>query len=832
MANINVFRVAEDRAYAATLSAADWAELVGSADFHMLVAEHAEIAERLIRENQSKLTALGAGAVGKTGSGAAAAQPPAAFKIIGQGIRRLQGAGVVTPAGNYVVNMSMPGMLYLRTLRSPHPHAKVVSIDDTAARAFPGVVDIIHRFNLTEEENVRFSAGPPAHYLFSEEVFLVGQPVAALAAESAEIADEAIRLIEVEYEVLPSVTDWREGMKPSTPRQWESELDGTIVRVQEAAFGDPDAGLAEAELVVESVSHRSFEQHLALELTTAVGWWEDGKLVEYYTTQYAHGSRNALAQQLRLPQSGVRVISTGFMGSGYGYRGGIDVDELHVALMAKRTGRPVKRTATRSEDFITRGHRPQFENRVKLGFKRDGTLTTIVADVYANVGARGGSAASGSWFQYQNLYAAPNIGVKGTDVFTNSYIVGPYRCVSHPAATLGLEVAMDDAAYALGMDAVELRLKNFNLTGSPFDGRPYNNPGIATTLTEAARVIGWAEKWHAPKAREVRPGVFHGIGIACHTCSHGAGSAPASGNVIINLDGSMNVISGATEIGDGQRTLMAMIAAETVGIPLARTFIATAVDTDVAPDTGVTAGSRMTNSGGWGVYQAAADAKRQLLEWGARLFVRNAAQEDPPRTIEVKPEQLDVVDGQVVFKDNPELKLPLNQVVALSSAPILGRGVHQQDPTWTRLCYATQAAEVEVDTVTGTVTVTKYVAAHDIGRALNPFALEQQIEGGVVMSLGAALTEELLLDAATGLPISDNILEYKALSIKDVPKVIDIVLVEHPKDYGVYGAHGIGEPAIALAGPVISNAVYNALGVRIADLPITRNKVLAALRAA
>jgi xanthine dehydrogenase molybdenum-binding subunit len=193
---------------------------------------------------------------------------------------------------------------------------------------------------------------------------------------------------------------------------------------------------------------------------------------------------------------------------------------------------------------------------------------------------------------------------------------------------------------------------------------------------------------------------------------------------------------------------------------------------------------------------------------------------------------LDVVDGQVVFKDNAELKLPLNQVVALSSAPILGRGVHQQDPTWTRLCYATQAAEVEVDTVTGTVTVTKYVAAHDIGRALNPFALEQQIEGGVVMSLGAAMTEELLLDTATGLPISDNILEYKALSIKDVPKVIDVILVEHPKDYGVYGAHGIGEPAIALAGPVISNAVYNAIGARVADLPITRNKVLAALRAA
>jgi xanthine dehydrogenase molybdenum-binding subunit len=382
------------------------------------------------------------------------------------------------------------------------------------------------------------------------------------------------------------------------------------------------------------------------------------------------------------------------------------------------------------------------------------------------------------------------------------------------------------------MDPVELRLKNYNLTGSPFEGRPYSNPGIATTLTEAAKAIGWADKWHAPRAREVRPGVFHGIGIASHTCNHGAGTAPASGMVVLNTDGSMNIISGSNEIGPGQRTQMVMIAAEALGIPFERTFITPEVDTDLTPDAGSTTGSRQTNTGGWGVYEAALDAKAQVLEWGARLFVSNAADEDPPREIEVTADMLDLKEGLVFFKDDPETNLPVGQVVASSSGPILGRAVHLQDPTWTRLCYGTQAAEVEVDTVTGTVTVTKYVAAHDIGRAINPFALEQQIEGGVVMSLGAALTEELLLDTATGLPITDNILEYKALSIKDVPAKIDIVLVEHPKEYGVYGAHGIGEPAIALAGPVISNAVYNAIGIRIPDLPITRNKILAGLNSA
>ena len=833
MANkhIDLFKAVHDTAYAASLSAADWEVAVTSPDFDLLVGEFPEMAARLFKENK-QLRRFAPGDLGR-GAGNRSLQTEAtAFQVVGTRVPRLQGVGVVTPLGSYTSNMAMPGMVFMRTLRSPHPHAKIVSIDDSAARAFPGVLEVIHRFNLDEKENVRVSAGPPEHFVFSEEVFMVGQPVAALVATTQYVADEAIRLIKVEYEVLPAVTDYREGMKASTPKQWDNKLDGTIARVQEDGLGDTAAGFAAAELVVEVQSDRSFEQHLALEPTTSLTWWDNGRVMMYYTTQHAHGSRSGLAQRLGLPQAQVRVINTGYTGSGYGYRAGIDVDEVHAALLAKRTGRPVKRTATRSEDFVTRGHRPQFHNLVKLGFLKDGTLTTIEADVIANVGARGGAAAAGSWFQYQNLYKAENIGLKGTDVFTNSYIAGPYRCVSHPAATLGMEVAMDEAAYKLGIDPVELRLKNFNLEGSPFDKRPYSNPGIATTLTEAAKAIDWSNKWHAPKAKEVRPGVFHGIGIAAHTCNHGAGTAPASGMVIINTDGSMNVISGSNEIGPGQRTQMAMIAAEAASIPFARTFITPDVDTDVTADAGSSTGSRQTNTGGWGVYEAALDARTQVLEWGAKLFVANAKREDPPRTIEVKPEELDVVNGEVIFKDKPDVKLTVAEVVASSTGPIIGRAVHIQDPTWTRLCYATQAAEVEVDTVTGSIHVLKYVAAHDIGRAINPFALEQQIEGGVVMSLGAALTEELLLDTATGLPISDNILEYKTLSIKDVPAKIDIVLVEHPKEYGVFGAHGIGEPAIALAGPVISNAVYNAIGVRVASLPISRSKILAALNSA
>jgi xanthine dehydrogenase molybdenum-binding subunit len=331
---VDVFKAAHDAAYAASLSSAEWDALIASSDFDLLAGEYPELASQLLKSGPKRI-GIQAGRLGRMAANRSLQQDAAEFKIVGQRIPRVQGIGVVTSVGDYVVNMTVPGMLFMRTLRSPHPHAKVLSIDDSQARALPGVMEIIHRFNLTEDENIRFSAGPPEHYLFSEEVFMVGQPIAAVAATSLDAADEAIRLIEVEYEVLPAVLDFREGMKATTPKQWESELDGTIARIQEDAHGDPEAGLAEAEVVVEAITGRSFEQHLALEPTTSVLWWDNERVVMYYTTQHAHGSRSGLAQRLGMPQGQVRVVTTGYMGSGYGYRAGIDVDEVHAALLAK-----------------------------------------------------------------------------------------------------------------------------------------------------------------------------------------------------------------------------------------------------------------------------------------------------------------------------------------------------------------------------------------------------------------------------------------------------------------------------------------------------------------
>ncbi|MBI4444136.1 MAG: molybdopterin-dependent oxidoreductase, partial [Acidobacteria bacterium] len=515
-------------------------------------------------------------------------------------------------------------------------------------------------------------------------------------------------------------------------------------------------------------------------------------------------------------------------GSGYGYRNGIDLAEVHAAILAKITGRPIKTMYTREEDFVTRTHRPEFRNEMKLGVNRDGAIQFGQFRVYANVGAHRSGGANGSWFNMQNLYKIPNLKLEATDVFTNSYKSGPMRCVSHPNGTFALEMMMEKAAAAIGMDPVEFRLKNINETGNPDNQRPFSNPGIRDCINSAADRIGWKQKWHATRAKEVRPGVFHGIGFAAHACSHGAGTNPATGQVIVNTDGSVQCVSGCTEIGPGERTQMAMIAAEALGVPLSQVTIATYVDTDHTTDTGGTNGSRQTNTGGRGMYEAAVDAKRQILGLAAQKFVDDAKKKN--EQLQVSPDQLDLKNGEVFMKTDPSRKLPVEAVVQFGGASILGRSIYRQDTNWERTAWAAHAVEVEVDTRTGSVQVTKYVAAHDVGRAINPFALEQQIEGGVVMALGATFTEELLLDAFTGLPLNPNMLDYPPLSIQDVPEEIDVILIERPKQYGVFGAHGIGEPPMALPSPAVAAAISHAVGVWMDNMPVTREKLLAALR--
>jgi CO/xanthine dehydrogenase Mo-binding subunit len=823
---VDALRVAQDPEYAASLTDEHWQALALDHTWNEMVGEHYEMVAPVMALYARQLGIPPARDV--RGTPPAAPAQPGQFDVIRKPVPRLHGYGVVTNQGHYSEHMRMVGMLYTRTLRSPHPHAKVQSVDTKKAEAFPGVVAVLHRRNLPEMyRDVKLGSGPPDRFLFSEEVYEVGAPIAVVAAESEHIADQAVSLIEVQYDVLPPVLDMMEGTQPSTLKQWNNKEDGTIISISPPLVrGNPDT--ARADMNLGAVLTKSTEQHMALELTNSLMYWDEDRLICYNTSQHAHGVRSGLSQALKLPVNRVRVIQPGYMGSGYGYRSGIDLTEVHSAILAKITGRPVKTVYTRAEDFVTRTHRPEFRNEMKLGVNRDGTIQSGQFRVYSNVGAQRAGSANGSWFNMQNLYKIPNLKLEAIDVFTNSYKSGPYRCVSHPNGTFALEMMMERAAYAIGMDPVEFRLKNLNEDGNPDTKKPFSDPGIRECITAAADRIGWKQKWHAPRAKQIRPGVFHGIGLAAHACSHGAGTNPATGQVIVNTDGSVQCVSGCTEIGPGERTEMAMIAAEALGVPLDQVSIATYIDTDNTTDCGGTNGSRQTNTGGRGMYEAAMDAKRQVLESAAQKFAEDATKKN--QQFQVTRDQLDLKKGVVFLKSDPSQKKTLEEVVRRSGMPILGRAIYRQDNDWERTAWASHAVEVEVDTGTGSVQVTKVVAAHDVGRAINPFALEQQIEGGVVMALGAVFTEELLIDAATGLPLNPNMLDYRVLSIQDAPEDIEVILIEHPKAYGVFGAHGIGEPPMSPPAPAVAAAVYNAVGVWMDRMPITREKLLAALK--
>src|SRR5438876_4217430 len=644
MARLEAVRVAQDAAYAASLSDADWYALSQDPDWQQLVAEQSEMLTNVMAAHGHKLP--GASLAASTQN---ELPPVGPFKIVGTDVARLQGLGVVTSLGQYTENMRMPGMLFMRTLRSRYPHAKIKSVDISKAEKLPGVRKILHRGNLPDVyKDVFLGAANPTRFLFSEEVFEVGAPIAVIAADSEHIADEAMRQIDVQYEVLPAALDMLEAMKPSTQKQFPNQLDGTIIAVTPPLVrGNPNDTRADA--TVEAVFHKPIEQHVALELTNSLTYWDNDKLNMTYTAQHAHGMRANLSAALKIPQNKVRVFPPGHMGPGYGYRSGIDLAEVHAALLAKLTGRPIKLNYTRYEDFVTRTHRNEFRDEMKLGVNKDGTLAFGQFKVIANVGAQRAGAANGAWVNMQDLHKIPNLKLEAIDVFTNSFKSGPYRCVSHPNGTFALEITMEKAAYAIGMDPIAFRLMNLNEVGNPDTKAPFSNPGIRDCITAVRDQVGWAQKWHAPKANQVRPGVYHGIGMAAHACSHGAGGNPASGQVVINSDGTVQCISANNDIGDGQRTEMMMITAETLGVPLTSVTITPYVDTDLTTDASGTFGSQQTNTGGRGQFEAATDARKQVLDWGARKFNDDATKASQPATNTAA--DLDLVDGKVFNKN-------------------------------------------------------------------------------------------------------------------------------------------------------------------------------------
>ena len=735
------------------------------------------------------------------------------FRVIGTRQLRLDARDKVTGRAKYATDVSRPGMLHLKILRSPHPHARIVRIDTTKALALPGVKAV-----LTSKDMPAFRWNPSMPILTDVARF-VGDDLAVVAAVDEDTAAEAVDLIAVDYQVLPFVLDPEEALQPNAPKLFpEGNLIGGKPTV--VSRGDVDKGFAEAALVYEARYRTPILQHATQESRAAVAHWDSGKLTIWDATQGPFEVQKAAAKALKVPMSKVRVICEA-LGGGFGDRGSPGRQSILAALVARKTGRPARIELDRDESYLASLHRYATICDLKYGVKKDGTLTAIQVKVVADGGAYAlfGLAALGVMECMMSIYRCPNMKGEGYTVNTNNPPTGPMRCVGHPQGTFAQEVHMDILAEKLGMDPVEFRLKNHARLedGDQFKHIPFTSNGMEECIRRGADEFNWKARWLKPASS---PGpVKKGMGVAVHGCRHGGmpPGMPLSGMVRVNADGTVNVFTGATEIGGGQKTTMAMIAAEELGVSLDDVFV-TSADTDMTTDTGVTSGSRQTITGGTGVKLAAADAKNQLLDVAAA---------------ELKANKKDLaIRDSMVYLAGSEKGIPLDEIAAKApGGVVVGRGVMKIPTDVFFHSFAAHFAEVEVDTRTGAIAVLRLVAAHDLGRVINRLGAENQIEGGVIQGMGFGLAEEQILDRATGICVNPDHLNYKLLTIKDAPTIVPI-MVESVDALGPFGAKGLGEPPYTPAAPAIANAIYNAIGVRFAELPIGHRAVLARLKAA
>jgi CO/xanthine dehydrogenase Mo-binding subunit len=738
--------------------------------------------------------------------------PDAALSVVGKPIPRVEGDLKVTGRAQYAYDVRLSGQLYARVLRSPHPHARIKRIDTSKAEALPGVRAVLS-----------LASGPKVSwfkdtFLFEEIVRYVGEEVAAVAADSEEIADDALRLIEVEYELLPFVLDAEAALQPGAPKLHE---DGNLAgEPKEYERGDVAAGFGQADVVVEQTYVTQAALHNCLEPHGCTATWEGDRLTIWESTQSIFDVRQEVAARLELPEHHVRVIKQ-FMGGGFGSK---QIAWKHTgiaALLSKRAGRPVQLMLDREAENLAAGNRNPTRQRVRIGAKRDGTLVFIEAEIVLAVGAyMVGGETSDVDGPYQTLYRCPNVKTRQTAAYTNAGPAVAFRAPGYVEGAFGLESAMDELARALEIDPLALRLKNYS-TIDQKEGKPYSSPdGLRRCYEAIAERFGWrADRIRCPEPGGPRPDgqKQRGVGIAGHDWIGGAGKPPGYAWVKLNADGTADVVAGTHDIGTGSRTGLLQVAAEELGLPFEKLALHLG-DTAYGPYAPVSSGSATQATIGPAIQAAAADAKRQLFEAAAPM-------------LEVAPHDLELRDGTVRVKGQTDRQASVSDVLGkIQPHMIQGHGSRGPNPSDKTIhTFGAQAVEVEVDVETGEVTILRVVAAHDCGRIVNPLMVDSQVVGGVTQGIGFALTEERLVDMGRGVVMNANLENYLVPTVLDVPEIVNVRVDLPDPVANPTGAKGIGEPPLVPTAPAIANAVYDAIGVRIRQTPLCRQRVLTAL---
>ncbi|MBI5446111.1 MAG: xanthine dehydrogenase family protein molybdopterin-binding subunit [Deltaproteobacteria bacterium] len=753
------------------------------------------------------------------------------YAVIGKNVPKVDAMEKALGRAVYINDMTLPGMLYGKVLRSSFAHARILHVDATRALELPGVRAVLTGEDLPGGRMGPFIKDEPV--LAVGKVRYIGEPVAAVAAIDPDVAEEALGLIEVEYEELPAVFDPADALAPGAPLIHE-ELEkylaifpairyGNVCSQTTMVQGDVDAGFRQADVVVEETFRTQMHHHTYIEPSGAIAKLEpNGRFTVWTATQGVFLTQARISEALKIPMTKLRVVAPR-VGGGFGGKIEPHVQPLCVAL-AQKTLKPVKMVFTREEELSCGRPRHPTTVTCKLGVKRDGTIVAkelhgiFDSGAYADDGP--GVAGFGT-LMGRGPYRVPHFKLEARCVYTNKVKTGAFRGFGNPQTTFASESVMDMAARELGMDPLEFRLKNALGPGDrSVGGQVLQSVGIQECLAKAADAIGWSQP---------REGKLRGRGIA--SVNHVSGLLTVSAVVSMNEDGTISLKVGTMDIGQGADTTLTQICAEELGVGMEDVCIVSG-DTDAAPYTWATTASRLTYTAGNAVRRAAADAKRQILELAAS-------------TLEASPGDLKLAGGRVSVKGSESKGLSLFELGAIScwvkggaivgrssfmvEEPVMDRSGFEGFPfgTMTAYIFAGQTAEVEVDVETGEVKVLRGAAAHDVGRAINPQNVEGQIEGGYAQGLGFALVEETVFDQ--GRVVNPTLVDYKIPSSMEVPPITPII-VEAADETGPFEAKGVGEPVLAGVAPAVANAIFDAVGVRITELPITPERVREALR--
>ena len=803
------------------------------------------------------------------------------LNVVGKSVHRIDAREKITGAAKFVDDLKFgKRTLTVKVLHSPHAHAKILSIDACGALNLPGVRAVVTGRDPELSGRIGLYLADREMYA-SDRVRFVGEPVAAVAADTAEIAAEALKYIHVEYEVLPGVFDPVAGAKigkgpvihdrPSPTDNWWQGVhclhanptagpdallhDGlsdyacvpfihpvpgsNVSNHFKIRKGDMEAGFAAADVIEENVFYVPHIQHCQLENHGAVAYCDQaGNLTLWASSQSPNAVRKILADGFKIPMNRIRVISS-FVGGGFGGKAGVTTECLVVPFALRLPGYYIKLALTREETFQCTFVRQGLVAKLKTGVTKAGRLLATEVEFFWDSGAyteyavnmtrSGGYCANGP-------YEIPNMKVDSYCVYTNHPVSGPMRGFAMPEIHWAIEQQMDILAHKIGMDPLDFRRLNaFREGGITSYGAPMHGASLVETIDAVKERCGWGK----PKPPPSAPHKVRGRGMACMFKAPSIPpNAQSSAIVKFNEDGTVNILSTASDIGQGAMTALAQIAAEELGMPV-ECFKTNLPDTDYTPYEWQTVASRITYSAGNAVLLAARDARRQLEATGSAV-------------LGVAADSVELRDGFAYEKNNPDNRVAVKDIAmgvllpqGAVGAPVVGRGqfipagLTGLDPETGQeteggkgpapfYTFGAQVADIEVDTETGEIVVKKITAAYEVGRVINQAMCVAQVQGGILQGLSSALFEQLIME--NGKPLNNNFVDYKIAAAADTPEM-DIVLLEtSPQPDGPFGAKGIGEPTMVPTAPAIANALYDAIGVRIKDLPLTAEKVWLALQ--